>query len=152
MVSQFKLMEENMNIKSVCSAKASAAEAANDIKAQLGAFEPKMLVFFASWETYKPEEIITQLHAAFPQSTVFGCSSHAEMHNTKTLTNSVTAMAFSGEAIENVKVEVLENISSGVCVQAAFDSFDKHFGTPMSSVDYKTYGGIVLVDGLSLKE
>jgi len=141
-----------MNIRAVSSAKPTAVQVAEDIKSQLGDFEVKMMVFFASWETYNPKEIGAQMQAAFPQGSVFGCSSHAEINDTKTLKGSVTAMAFNSEAISDVKIEILQNISKGIDVQHAFDSFDAHFKTPMADADYKTYGGIVLVDGLSLKE
>jgi len=141
-----------MGIRSVSTTKTSAAEAAEDIKAQLDGFDVKMLIYFASWEAYGPDEISVCMQDAFSGGVVFGCSSHAEIYNTETLVNSVSAMAFSSQTVADVKVEVIENLSEGVNIKPAFDSFDKYFGTPMAEADYKKYAGIVLIDGLSRKE
>jgi len=141
-----------MNIKSVLSEKKSVAEAAADIKNQLAGFDVKMLVFFASWEAYDHDKISAEMQSAFAKAAVYGCSSHAEIYNGKTITGSVSAMAFNSEAISDVKVEVLEKISSKIDVDSAFKSFDAHFKTPMATADYKEFGGIILVDGLSTKE
>ncbi|MCL2578221.1 MAG: FIST C-terminal domain-containing protein [Defluviitaleaceae bacterium] len=141
-----------MNLRSICSVKTTVQEVVADLLYQLAGFETKMIVFFASRVTFEPSEISKQIQDAFPQSVVFGCSSHAENFNGKTQTASVSAMVFNSNVIESAKVEALENLSDGINVQPAFDAFDVHFGTPMSSVDYSEFGGIVLVDGLSLKE
>jgi len=141
-----------MKIKSVFSEKKSVAEAAADIKEQLAEFDVTMLVFFASWEAYDHDKISAEMQSAFPNAVVYGCSSHTEICNDKTLTSSVTAMAFSPEVISDVKVEVLEKISDKVDVKSAFKSFDAYFKTPMATADYKEYSGIVLVDSFSAKE
>jgi hypothetical protein len=141
-----------MNIRSITATRASATEAAAEIKAELAGFGVKMLVFFASWGAYDPDEISAEMQSAFPEAIVYGCSSHAEIYNGKTLTGSVTAMAFTSESVIDAKVEVLENLSSGVNADAAFASFDAYFNTPMATANYHEYGGIILMDGLSMKE
>jgi hypothetical protein len=145
-------VEENVNIKSVSTDKSTAAEAAADIKSRLAGFDARMLVFFASWEQYDPGDVSAEMQSAFPGAVVYGCSSHAELYNGKTLTNSVTAMAFNSNVISDVKVEVLENISGGIDAEAAFAAFDTYFNEPMASANYHEYGGLILVDGLSMRE
>jgi len=66
--------------------------------------------------------------------------------------DAVSAMAFSSKSVADAKVEVLENVSSGIDVKPVFESFKEHFGISMSAADYRKYGGIILVDGLSTKE
>jgi hypothetical protein len=141
-----------MGIRSIFTIKTTAAEAAADIKAKLLGFETKMLIFFASREGYDPHEISAEMQSAFPGAVVYGGSSHAELHNGKTLTGSVTAMAFDSETIIDAKAEILENLSAGIGTDAAFASFDAHFKIPMATADYQEYGGFILIDGLSMKE
>lgn len=139
-------------IKSITTKKSGTNDAVADIKSQLGGMDVKMLIYFASAANFKPDEISAAMHGAFPGATVFGCMSHAELHVGSTSFNSVTAMAFDGETITGVKVEIIENISNEIKVKPAFASFEKYFGIPMSEADYKEYGGIVLIDSYSRKE
>jgi hypothetical protein len=141
-----------MSIRTCSSVQATSAGAVADIKEKLTDFEVKMLVFFASWEKYNPGEISAEMHSAFPQAVVYGGSSHAEIHDGHTMAGSLTVMAFNEETILDAKVEVLENLSKGVNLDPTFASFDAFFKTPMSSADYHEYGGIILIDGLSVKE
>jgi len=141
-----------MSIKSVFTEKKSVTEAVADIKKQLVGFDVKMLVYFASWEAYKPDEISVGMQTAFNGSVVYGCTSHAEIYNGKTVTGSITALAFNSESVSDVKVEVLQKLSGNIDVHPIFKSFDTYFKTPMATADYKEFGGIVLVDGLSTKE
>ncbi|MCL2500143.1 MAG: FIST C-terminal domain-containing protein [Defluviitaleaceae bacterium] len=141
-----------MSIRTCSSINATAAGAVAEIKEKLIGFDIKMAVFFASWEKYDPCEISAGMHSAFPHAVVYGGSSHAEIHNGRTLVGSLTVMAFDTETIADAKVEVLENISGGINPDAAFASFDAYFATPMSTADYQKYGGIILIDGLSIME
>ncbi|MDR0306360.1 MAG: FIST C-terminal domain-containing protein [Chitinispirillales bacterium] len=141
-----------MGIRALFSKKTTAAQAAADIKTQLNGFNVKMMVYFASADTCKHDEISAAMQSAFPDSIVFGCTSHAELYRGETKSGTVTAMAFSPETISDIKVEVLENLSAGIDVDPVFQSFDAYFKTPMATADYKRYGGIILIDGLSMKE
>lgn len=141
-----------MNIKSVCSTKNNEIDAVKDLKSQLEGFNTKMIVFFASCDAYKSEEISKSMADCFPNIDLCGCSSKSEIYDTKAPKNSIVAMAFNDKCIEDVKVEVLENIKSEININSAFKSFEAHFNIDMDTVDYKKYGGIVLVDGLSCKE
>ena len=87
-------------------------------------------------------------------ATSIGCTTSGELISGKMLDNSIVAMCLSSEVIEDYFVEVVENLSVGLSgkINDAFESFGKHFGTPMDQMDYKDYVGIVLTDGLSNKE
>ena len=141
-----------MSIKSIFTSEPTVDLALSDIKGQLTGFDVRMLLFFASCDAYAPDSISAGMSSAFPDAAVFGCSSHAELYNGKTLHGSLTAMAFDNGTIGDVRIEVLENLGGGINVAPVFKAFDEHFKTSMSSVDYHEYGGIILVDGLSMKE
>jgi hypothetical protein len=90
------------------------------------------------------------MQAAFPAADVFGCSTAGELVTGKMLTNSIVAMAFDKHAIRNSKIAVLDDLGSDS--YEAFSSFERHYGKPMAEMDPSQYVGIILVDGLCLKE
>jgi hypothetical protein len=140
-----------MHIQTAFSLKSGAGDAVADIREQLGAFDAKMLVFFAS-PAFSPEEIAGEMASAFPGAVTFGCSTAGEIVTGRMLTRSVVAMAFSSEAVKDVRVEVLERIGTGNPVDSAFAAFDRHSNVPLATMDPEKYLGIVLVDGLSTAE
>ena len=140
-----------MNIESVYSAKSSVEEAVKDIKAQLGEFDAKLLIFFAS-SSYAPEKVSKLMQEEFPDSTVFGCSTAGEIISGKMLKNSLVAMAFNSGVIEDAKVAVIENIKEGGDVKDTFKSFDNYFNEQLSADNFNKYVGVLLIDGLSASE
>lgn len=137
-----------MKIKSVYSENSNGAEAVGEIRQQLKDFDIKMLIFFAS-SNYDPVLISTAFNDSFPSAITFGCTTAGEIVSGKMLKNSVVAMAFNRESIEDVKVEIVEQVKTDGDISKAFGSFEKHFNTPMASLDFEKYVGIILVDGLS---
>jgi hypothetical protein len=138
-----------MNIKTSYSVKTDIQEAVQDIQTQLGDFEAKLIIFFAS-SSIAPDEIAERMEAAFPRAETFGCSSSGEIVTGRMLTNSLVVMAFNRQAIRNSKVEVLDDLNKES--HRAFNAFERHFDKPMSKMDPKQYVGIILIDGLSGKE
>lgn len=137
-----------MNIKSVYSIKENVTEIASDIKTQLDNFDTKMLIYFAS-SVFEQQNLSKEMQATFESSVVFGCSTSGELVSGKMLKNSVVAMAFNSDAIEAVKVELIENINQKSNIKEAFDSFEKYYNEPTATMDFSKYVGIVLMDGLS---
>jgi hypothetical protein len=107
-----------------------------------------MLLFFAS-SKFAPQDISAEMQLSFTKSAVFGCSSSGEIVSGKMLKNSVVAMAFDSQTVQDVKVEVIEHLKEKVNVNKAFFAFEKHFNLPVDEMDPSKYVGIVLVDGLS---
>lgn len=138
-----------MKIKTAFSVKTDIQEAVKDIQNQLGEFESRLIIFFAS-PSMAPDEIADRMEAAFPRAETFGCSTAGEIITGKMLSNSLVAMAFNRQAIKNSKVEILEDLSRES--HRAFNAFERHFDKPMSKMDPKQYVGIILIDGLSGKE
>ncbi|PIQ25365.1 hypothetical protein COW36_19860 [bacterium (Candidatus Blackallbacteria) CG17_big_fil_post_rev_8_21_14_2_50_48_46] len=141
-----------MNIKTLYSQASSPEQAVAELKSQLDShFETKMLLVFASSQ-YDQESLNQTLEKEFKGATIVGCSTAGEIVSGHMLQNSVVAMAFSVNALDDLKVEVLENIKSETPVDQAFASFSEYFGTPMNQIDYQKYVGIILLDGLSMAE
>jgi hypothetical protein len=123
-------------------------QAVSDLRAQCGDRQPGAVIFFAS-SVYDPEAVSQGLQTAFPCSCVVGCSSVEELTNGRNMTGSIAAMFLDAEIVEDAAAVVLENISLGVCVRDAFSRMEKHFQSPLSSLDVHTHVGLVLVDGLT---
>jgi hypothetical protein len=137
-----------MNIKTAYSTKGTSDEVIQDLKAQLGDFDAKMLVFFAS-SRFAPNIISQKVQDAFPSAAVIGCSTSGEIVSGKMLKNSLVAMAFNSAAIQDVVLEVVENPKNENSIKKAFASFEGSLKAPMSDLDPSKYLGLIFVDGLS---
>lgn len=143
--------EESANIKSVFSIESSEKEAVKDIKNQLNGFGIKLVIFFAS-SHYDLNKVSSLMQDAFQDCIVFGCSTAGEIRTGELLKNSVVAMAINSSIIADVKIEVIKHISEKLSVEAAFASFESYFNETFYTMDVKKYVGIVLIDGVSMKE
>lgn len=121
------------------------------ITATLAGFEPALLVFFAS-PAFEGAAVSAAMAQAFPGATVFGCSSAGELTSGRMLKNSLSALAFSREAIGDVCIHVVENVNNGMDVDGAFAAFEEHYGVSSHDLDPSRHVGIVLVDGLCRRE
>jgi hypothetical protein len=141
-----------MKVKTAYSIIKDAKAATLEIKQQIGTFNVKFLLFFAS-PSIDPKKISKEIQSAFPSVATFGCSSSGEIVNDKLLDNSLVAMAFSPEIISDCKIEVLTKLKTEKNqVNKAFDSFGSYFHESPSNLSPEKYVGLVLIDGLSLQE
>jgi hypothetical protein len=145
------IVGKGRNIKSVFSIKFVEKEVVSDIKSQLNGFSAKLLMFFAS-PCFDQDRLSNLLHEAFSDCIVVGCSTAGEIVSGKLLKNSVVAMAFNSNIISNAKVEVVEHMKENLSVESAFASFEKFFNESPYTMDTTKYVGLVLVDGISMKE
>jgi hypothetical protein len=138
-----------MNVITAFSTKNTIEEITQDIKQQIGDFDTKMLLFFAS-SKFDPSLTAKEMHNTFENASVFGCTTAGEITTGQMLKNSVAVMAFNSEIIGDVKIEVLENLDEYPSnINKAFGGFEKHFGQPVQEMDFQEYVGIILIDGLS---
>jgi hypothetical protein len=140
-----------MEIKTIYSKNSSVNEAVRELKTQSEGFQTSMVLYFASLAFDAPE-LASKMQSAFAHATVFGCSTSGELVSGAMLKGSITAMLFSPAAIKDLKVEVVENITSENRIPEAFQHFETYFHTPMISMDVAEYVGIILIDGLSRAE
>jgi hypothetical protein len=140
-----------MCIKSVFSVKSNVEEATEDIKLQLSKINPKVVIFFSA-SCFDKDKVSSLMKEKFKSAEVFGCSTSGELSNEKMLKNSIVAMALTSDVIEDVKIEVIRDLTDKKEVVKAFKSFDEYYGEPVSKAAYSKYLGIVLIDGLSKAE
>lgn len=129
----------------------SPNKAVAELKEKFSSIDIKAITFFASSE-YEPAELIATMNKAFPNISVFGCSTAGEIISGNITAGSIVAMAFTDELIEDFKVEVLDKINEGINLQTVVQSFEDHFSAPLYSLDSSKYFGLVYMDGLSGKE
>lgn len=136
-----------MYIKTAYSSKGISADVIEEIKSQLSGFDVKLLVFFVT-SRLVPSFISQKIQEAFPNASVIGCTTAGEIVTGKMQNNSLVAMAFDVTAVDDVKVEVVENPKQERNVRNVFVNFETYFKTPMSELDPGKYVGMVFVDGL----
>jgi len=140
-----------VKIKNVFAENQTLERSIETIKSGFAGFEPKILIFFAS-SVFEGAAVSAAISGAFPGAMVFGCSTSGEITSGKMMNNSISAMGFSREAVGDVCVQVVEDISGNMDVERAFTAFEQHFGVSMHDMDPGRYVGIMLVDGLCGKE
>ncbi len=137
-----------MHIQTAFSNKDSAEASVRELAEGLSAFDPKLVLFFASTK-YIPANICQLMQNAFPGAEVFGCSTAGEIVSGQMLTNAIVAMAFSAEAIKDLSLQVVQDLHDEQHLTNAFKVFETHFKTPMADIDPTEHVGIILIDGLS---
>jgi hypothetical protein len=135
--------------QSAFSVKIDVNAAVSDIREQLSAGDPVLVIFFAS-PVYPPERIAAAFAGAFPNAVTFGCSTAGEIVTGRMLTHSVVAMAFGTDAIKSVCVSAITDLDHPG--SEAFATFENHYGVPVAEMDPTRYVGVLLIDGLSRKE
>ncbi|MGM0529992.1 MAG: FIST signal transduction protein [Bacteroidota bacterium] len=141
-----------MKVKTAYSTKENIKDSVKDIKQQIGDFDTRLLLFFAS-PSMDPQNISAEIQDGFAGVPTIGCSSSGEIVTGEMLDQSVVAMAFGPEIIGDCKIEVLENLNTdNNQIDAAFESFGNYFGISSHDLSPDQYLGMVLIDGLSLQE
>jgi len=140
-----------MAIKSVYSMETTPERTAADLAVKLSGFSPRFIIFFAS-SKYDPDDLAVAMQKQFEQADIIGSTTAGEITTGKMLKNSVVAMAFDTDAMEDVCVGVVKNLKTENQVPQVFAAFEKHTGQEMMQLDIAKYVGIVLIDGLSVSE
>lgn len=140
-----------MNIKTAFSTRGTVDESVTEIAESFDMFDAELVMYFAS-SSFAPAAVSKKMQDAFPMAQVFGCSTAGEITSGKMLENSIVAMAFNGQAVSDVKIEVIEDLTDEGAVRRAFDSFGTYFKEPVGEMDPEQYVGIILVDGLCAAE
>lgn len=139
------------HLRTILSTRAKEETVVEDIKNQLNWFDAKLIVFFAS-SSFNLVRLNELLQSAFKDSIVFGCSTAGEIKDGILLKNSVVAMAFDSNLVADAKVEVIEALQTQMNVEDVFCSFERHFHQSCYTMDAAKYLGMVLIDGVSMKE
>lgn len=138
-------------MKTAYSEKTNPEEISKDLQNQLGAADPKAVVFFAS-SVFDPDAVSRGIQDAFQDAAVFGCTTAGEIVSGKMLKQSVVAMAFDDEILDQISLSVIQDVKSETAIEDAFGVFEKQYNQPMMDLDPEKHVGIILVDGLSKQE
>lgn len=140
-----------MNAKTLSTLFTTWDEVSANLKTQLvAAFPetpPKLILFFST-SNANPHMMATTIQQLSPGTPTFGCTTAGELVSGSMLKNSIVAMAFDSEIVEDVQIGVVQNLSEGNSVEAVYTSFEGHYGD-LKKVDLKKYVGIILIDGMS---
>lgn len=138
-----------MNIKSIFTIKENTVEAVDELKSQLGNFDPKLIVYFGSIE-HKPEVISSKMNQSFPNVELIGCSSAGGVVSGAMHDQGIMAMAFNEEAIQDVHIEIIKDITKNrkEKVKSAFHSFEKKTGLSSNQWDHEKMVGLILSNAL----
>ena len=131
--------------------KTNPKDAVAELKNKFNASNIKAINFFAS-TSYDSAELISAMNENFPNVLTFGCSTSGEIISGNMCSNSITAMAITDEIIDDIKIEVVNNISAKPDLLATINSFEYHFKTPFNKIDDSKHFGLVYIDGLSKAE
>jgi hypothetical protein len=137
-----------MKIKAIYSSKKNLDDIISDLRRQSEGFDARMVICFASAK-FAPESLSRQMKQIFKDACVFGCSTAGEMVSGRLLKESVVAMLFSSNSVDDVKIAVVENIRKENRIPEAFRHFEDYCKVPMSEMNFEKYVGIILIDGLS---
>ena len=124
-------------------------EGVADLRRQYGPREPRVALVFSS-PKYDPAALSRRLREAFPRTCVAGCTTAGEIVGGKMLSGSMVAMFLDDDIVEDAASAVVENLSSGIRLDAAFSELERHFKTPVSELDVQKYVGLVLIVSLFL--
>lgn len=142
-----------MSVKIIFSSKETVSSMCQDLKEQLGSFEPKVMLYFMS-SLLEREKLAKEIHHTFSSVITLGCTSYNEMIPNGWLQKSVVAIAFDDSILSDAKLEVITEMKEKheLHIQDAFSSFSSYFGVPMNEMNYKEYVGMVFMDSHPLIE
>jgi hypothetical protein len=140
-----------MNITTAYSSEPDPEKAAIHLQSQMAGCAPRAVIFFASSQ-YDPHMISRGMQKAFPQADTFGCSTSGEIVSGRMMKNSIVAMGFSADVIQDLNLQIVDHIQAENRVDEAFNGFEQYFKADPFTMDVDKYVGIILVDGLRLAE
>ncbi len=126
-----------------------AAEEVSKAIAQPGV---KLVNFYAS-SNFDLKEISTILMRDFPEAVVVGCSTAGEISTQGFSKNSLTAMSFGDDKINQVVAATIPDLQANAATGGAtLGQLSTKLGLTSKDLDSSKYVGIILIDGLSGKE
>ncbi len=140
------------DLKSAHSTERDERAAAAHLTAQLEGESPLAIVFFAA-HTYDGALLSAELRRAFPGAAVIGCSTAGELTHEVSRTGSISLLALGASKVRRATAALARfdhGVSDGIKQAAA--SLAQNMDLDLRTADPKRYAGIVLVEGLRMKE
>lgn len=140
-----------MTIKAGYSLASNSAPAARELSEKLMGEAARLVIFFAS-STIDPHALSASMAESFGPAAVIGCTTAGEISSGTMLKNSVVAMAFDEDSLEDLAVGVVDDLTSKDTITRGIRRLEESYGQRMIDLDVTKHVGIVLVDGLSRAE
>jgi len=145
---RIKLLEGEPMIRTAQTFEVDAHAAVAEIKVQLGAIQPKLLLCFAS-TSQDPAELVRVLHAAYPGAALWGGTTAGELCTGKMSKGSVSVMAFGAHVVERTAIALLGNVDKNRDLEPAIASLERQLGVKLETLDPDSHVGLIITDGLS---
>ena len=137
-----------MKTKIAYSSNPDINNAVAEIKKELSGENARFIIYFAS-SNYNHAELAGVMTSSFDNAQTMGCTTAGELVSGKMLKNSVVAMGFGSELIEDFEIVALRDLNDSKNIQSSFAKVENKFNKKLSQLEYDKYFGIVLIDGLS---
>lgn len=123
-------------------------DAVTELRNSFSSFPMRQLLFFSS-TTHDPGTLFPRMRAAFPDATVFGCTSCEELCDARLTTDSIVALACGEGAFDKFAITVGENIGDDpAALDKAVRRLEEQLGEPLAGLDPETHFGLVIFDPL----
>jgi hypothetical protein len=140
-----------MSLKTAFSTNSDPAAAALEVANALRSETPKLLLFFAS-PALDPEVVGRTLRAELGPVPSLGCTTAGELAAGRMLKRSLVGAVFDSTLLDRAEVGLVRDMSSPASTNEALDSLAARFGRTPQGLDPTRHVGLVLHDGLSVRE
>ena len=139
------------SIRAIASRHRQTSVAAAELLAQLDAFEPAVIAFFAA-HTHDGALMARLLRRRFPDAQVIGCSTAGEFSERAPLNGGVTGLAFSSSKVTRAAARIVrfgvEGVDAGIRGAVASLAAELKMRS-LREADPHRYAGMVLFDGIN---
>ena len=140
-----------MGFSTAISQAKNPADAARDLARSLDTKNAKLLVFFAS-PAFPSEALGKALAAEFAGIPSLGCTTSGELADGRMLKHSIVAGIFDDTLLDGAAVALVRDMASDESTAAALAELVQALGQPGQELDPQRHVGLVLHDGLSVRE
>ncbi len=140
-----------MALKTAYSRNPDVQALARELVAGLGGPPTKFALFFVAPE-FDTEALGAALSRELGGVPSIGCTTAGELAVGRMLKNSAVIAGFDDDVLDGAAVALLRDLSSEEAVSAALGELARASGGPLASLDPSQYVGLVLHDGLSVRE
>jgi hypothetical protein len=141
-----------VDMKSAHTRQSDAVAAAAELAAQLSDSAPRLIVFFSSHK-HDGAKLSAELKKTFPAAQVVGCTTAGEFSQNQFGVNGVSALGLGSGVVKRCAAAVARTDSNaGQGVKQAMAALSKQLGQDVRELDPKKHVGVVLVDGMKMRE
>lgn len=140
-----------MSIRTAFSTSRDPRTCASELRAQIGAFDPRLVAFFAS-ARFDAAALGAALRREFGDVPSLGCTTAGELQRSTQLEGSVFMMALDAGTVRSAHVELIRDSKSETERRRTINELAARVGETPAGLDPERYVGMVIHDGLSRTE